>query len=225
MTVIEPGGGEVVGDSPDRRVEILCDEDALAATWTRYGPQREGANLHIHRRHTDLFYVIEGEMTVRLGAHDELVAMSAGCLVRVPPFVVHGFRNGSDSELRYLNFHAPGSGFADYLRAMRDGRSSDFDQEPPPGEGERPVTDAVIGGDADTEEIAVSELVADASGRVEQGSVAAFYVLEGGLAVTVDGREERAGAGAWVQIPPGATYAVIAASRALHVRAPGQRSS
>jgi hypothetical protein len=27
--------------------------------------------------------------------------------------VVHGFRNGSDAELRYLNLHAPGQGFAD----------------------------------------------------------------------------------------------------------------
>ena len=226
MTVIEPGGGEVVGDSPERRVEILCDEAALAATWTRYAPRREGADLHIHRRHTDLFYVLEGEMTVRLGAHDERVALPAGTLVRVPAMVVHGFRNGADGELRYLNFHAPGLGFADYLRAMRDGRPSDFDQEPPPGDGERPVVDAVVGGDADAAEIAVSELAAgDASGRVGEGSVEAFYVLDGELAVTVDGREQRAGTGAWVQIPAGATYAAAASSRALHVRAPGQRSS
>ena len=225
MTVIEPGGGEVVGDSPERRVEILCDEDALAATWTRYGPRREGADLHVHRRHTDLFYVLEGEMTVRLGAQDELMALPAGTLVRVPPMVVHGFRNGAGGELRYLNLHAPGLGFADYLRAMRDGLPSDFDQEPPPGDGERPIADTVIGGGADTAEIAVSELAGgDASGNVGEGSVEAFYVLEGELAVMVDGVERRAGAGAWVRIPPGATYSVRVSSRALHVRAPGQRS-
>jgi mannose-6-phosphate isomerase-like protein (cupin superfamily) len=226
MTVIEPGDGEVVGDSPERRVEILCDDAALAATWTRYGPRREGADLHVHRRHTDLFYVIDGEMIVRLGAQDELVAVSAGTLVRVPAMVVHGFRNASDGELRYLNFHAPGSGFADYLRAIRDGRSSGFDQEPPPGAGERPIAEAVIGGDADTGEIAVSELTAgEASGRVAEGGVEAFYVLDGELAVLLDGLEERAVAGAWVQLPPAATYTVTSSSRALHVRAPGQRSS
>ncbi len=38
--------------------------------------------------------------------------MPAGTLARVPPDVVHGFRNGSDAELRYLNLHAPGQGFA-----------------------------------------------------------------------------------------------------------------
>jgi mannose-6-phosphate isomerase-like protein (cupin superfamily) len=107
-TVIPPGGGEVLGDSPDRRVEILSDHAALHATWSRFGPRRDGADLHVHRRHTDLFYVLEGELTVRLGPEGESVVAPAGTLARVPPLVVHGFRNGSDAELRYLNFHAPG---------------------------------------------------------------------------------------------------------------------
>ena len=80
MTVIEAGGGEVVGDSPERRVEILSDHEHVHATWTRYAPHRDGADLHIHRRHTDLFYVLEGELTVRLGAADEHVAVPAGTL-------------------------------------------------------------------------------------------------------------------------------------------------
>src|SRR5919109_2177307 len=112
MRVIEAGGGEVVGDSPERRLEILSDHDAVNATWTRYGPRREGADLHIHRFHSDLFYVLAGELTVRLGLQDENVSVPPGTLVRVPPMVVHGFRNGRDSELRYLNFHAPGRRFA-----------------------------------------------------------------------------------------------------------------
>ena len=91
--VIPPGGGEVIGDSPDRRVEILADHDAVHATWSRFGPRRDGADLHIHRRHTDLFYVLEGELTLRLGAEGEGVAVPAGTLARVPPLVVHGFRN------------------------------------------------------------------------------------------------------------------------------------
>jgi mannose-6-phosphate isomerase-like protein (cupin superfamily) len=99
--VIPPAGGEVVGDAPDRRVEILSDDEKLNATWSRFGPRREGANLHVHREHTDLFYVLEGELTVRLGPEDEPVAVHAGTLARVPPLVVHGFRNGSDAEVRY----------------------------------------------------------------------------------------------------------------------------
>jgi quercetin dioxygenase-like cupin family protein len=233
MTVIAAGGGEVVGDSPERRVEILSDHDAVHATWTRYGPHRDGADLHIHRRHTDLFYVLEGELTLRLGAEEELVALPAGCLVRVPPLVVHGFRNGGDAELRYLNFHAPGERFADYLRAMRDGRAFAYDQEPPPEDGVRAITDAVIGGAermgagatllAEVDEIAIAELSEIEGGRhVHDRHVEAFYVLEGALTVTVGGRDQRAGAGSWLQIPPGTPHAVAVAepSRVLNVHAP-----
>jgi hypothetical protein len=51
---------------------------------------------------------------------------------------VHGFRNASDADLRYLNLHAPGQGFADYMRARRDGRTLTYDQEPPPAVGTPP---------------------------------------------------------------------------------------
>ena len=36
-TLVPPGGGEVVGDAPDRRVEILRDDETLQATWSRCG--------------------------------------------------------------------------------------------------------------------------------------------------------------------------------------------
>jgi mannose-6-phosphate isomerase-like protein (cupin superfamily) len=232
-TVVPAGGGEVVGDSADRRVEILCDHDAVHVTWSRFGPRREGADLHIHRRHTDFFYVLEGELTIRLGREGEEVAMPAGTLARVPPFVVHGFRNGSDAEVRYLNLHAPGVGFADYMRAMRDGRSLTYDQEPPPSDGIRPASEAVIGGEvfraggaallADIEEIAIAEVeggAADPSPHVHRRHAEAFYVLEGELALTVGDREVRAEAGSWVQVPPGVLHAVSGRARHLNLHAP-----
>ncbi len=156
--VIPAGGGEIVGDSPDRRVEILSDRDELHATWSRFGPGRDGAGPHIHHRHTDLFYVLDGELTVRVGAEDEHVAVAAGTLVRVPPLVVHGFRNASDADVRYLNFHAPGEGFADFMRGLRDGTGVDFDQDEPPADGGRPSSEATIGG---------GEVVVDEPGRRE----------------------------------------------------------
>src|SRR3954467_9425135 len=99
---IPPGGGEVVGDAPDRRVEILSDCDELHATWSRFAAGREGADLHVHERHTDLFYVLDGELTVRLGPEDAAATVPAGTLARVPPLVVHGFRNASAAEVSYL---------------------------------------------------------------------------------------------------------------------------
>jgi mannose-6-phosphate isomerase-like protein (cupin superfamily) len=241
--VVPPGGGEVVGDSPDRRVEILSDHETLNATWSRFGPHREGADLHVHREHSDLFYVLSGELTVRLGVEDEAVTVPAGTLVRVPPLVVHGFRNGSDGELRYLNFHAPGRRFADYMRAVRDGREFSYDQHPPPADGGRPVTEVAIGGDLGTERSAARrvtlladvEAIAVAETWLERGSASPhdlhedrvewFYVLEGELVLAIDGREVRAETGTWVQVPHGVPHALQSPAsgdvRFLQLQAPG----
>ena len=80
--------------------------------------------------------------------------------------------------MRYLNFHAPGQRFADYLRALRDGRSFSYDQHDPPEDGGRPTSEAAIGGDllvadrsglrvkllADIDELGISETVAELAG-------------------------------------------------------------
>jgi quercetin dioxygenase-like cupin family protein len=223
--LVPSGGGEIVGDSSTRRVEILSDAEQLNATWSRFGSHREGAELHVHRQHSDLFYVLEGELTVRLGLADEAVVVPAGTLARVPPLVVHGFRNGSDAGVRYLNFHAPGRKFADYLRAMRDGRDFSYDQHPPPSDGGRAPTEAVVGGGelvpdragleatllADVEEIAISETSGDPGGppapaHVHRHHVESFYVLEGEMTFTAGAGEIRAEAGSWVQVPPGVPH-------------------
>ena len=130
----------MVGDTPERRVEILCDRDELVVTWTRFGPYRDGASPHIHRTHSDLFFVLAGELTLIVGPEQEARALPAGTLAFAPPFLVHGFRNGSDAELQYLNIHAPNAGFADFLR----GRNPGFDQLEPPADGGLPVTEAII---------------------------------------------------------------------------------
>ncbi len=242
--LLPPGGGELVGDSADRRVEILSDVDELNATWSRFGPGREGADLHVHRHHTDFFYVLEGELTVRVGPAGDPHVVPAGTLVRVPPLVVHGFRNGSDAELRYLNLHAPGVRFADYLRALRDGRTFTYDQHDPPADGGRPPSEAALGGGelvadraghrvellADVEEAAIVEVRAEPGGgspplHLHHRHVESFYVLEGELALTAGGREHRAVAGTWAQVPAGVphTFSVAGSGEAryLNLHTPG----
>ena len=207
--VIPPGGGEVVGDAPDRRVEILCEHDALHATWSRFGPGRDGADLHVHRRHTDLFYVLEGELTVRLGPEGEAVAVPAGTLARVPPLVVHGFRNASDAEVRYLNFHAPGAGIRGlHARACATAAALAFDQEPPPADGAGRATEARRSAPrrravAHVEEIAIAEVQGDrrhVAARPPPRSVA----LRARRRARAHGRRPRAraAAGTWVQVRP-----------------------
>jgi mannose-6-phosphate isomerase-like protein (cupin superfamily) len=135
MIVVPARAGEVIGDAPDRRVEILSDHGSLHATWSRFGPGRDGADLHVHRRHSDLFYVLEGELTVRLGPDGDEMKVPAGKLARVPPMVVHGFRNASDADVWYVNLHMPGTGFGDYMRGLRERRRVPFDQFDPPADG------------------------------------------------------------------------------------------
>jgi mannose-6-phosphate isomerase-like protein (cupin superfamily) len=164
------GKTEVVGDSSDRRVEILCDRDELVVTWTRFGPYRDGASPHVHHTHSDLFFVLGGELMLFVGPEREERVLPEGTLAFAPPLLVHGFRNGGADELRYLNFHAPSGGFADYLR----GRNPDFDQWEPPEDGGLPLTEAVIvppGTDGvliDRQEIRI-----EVRGRDEQGQSAA----------------------------------------------------
>jgi quercetin dioxygenase-like cupin family protein len=233
--------GEVIGDSPERRVEILCESDALHATWSRFAARRDGADLHVHRRHNDLFYVLEGELMLRLGPDGASVAAPPGTLALVPPLVVHGYRNASDADVRFLNVHAPGAGFAAYLRALRDGAPHTFDQHPPPADGGRPASDATIGRGAlvddrdgvrvtqlaDTAEITVAEVVVQPSASAAAAPAGeSVYVLEGelGLAAGDGDGTTTLDAGSWVDLPAGAATALRAAGaapvRLLRLRAP-----
>jgi quercetin dioxygenase-like cupin family protein len=230
-TVIPRGSGEVVGSSPERRVEILSDHPALHATWSRFAPGRAGADLHVHRRHGDSFYVLAGELTLRLGPDGAPVVVPAGTLAHVPALVVHGFLNAGHDHLEFLNLHAPGQGFAGYLRALRDDRAGAYDQEPPPDGGGRPATLARIGERAvaadepgrrealllATDDLVVRETWHDAAGPPTPdepgGDGAALYVLEGELAVGPGPGAPRAGAGSWVELPPGAPTVAPAGSQ------------
>jgi quercetin dioxygenase-like cupin family protein len=210
MKLIPPREGEVIGDSPDRRVEMLSDVDPLHATWSRFGPRRRGANLHIHHRHSDLFYVLAGELTVKLGPEGDETVAPVGTLVHIPRLVVHGFDNGGDAEVRYLNFHAPGEGFADYMRGL-----SDFDQDEPPEDGGRPVSEVTIGDGIVTDEITIAHREGSSEARAD-GHVVSLYVLEGELAVD----DVRAIEGTWLQLAAGESHSIGGDARYLEVRTP-----
>jgi quercetin dioxygenase-like cupin family protein len=193
----------VIGDSAERRVEILSDDDTVHATWSRFGPGREGADLHIHRRHTDIFYVLDGTLTVRLGLQDERVAVPAGRFAVVPPSVVHGFRNASETQdMRYLNFHAPGTDFADYMRGLRDGRKVTYDQEDPPADGGRPIDEAAVVEQVELDAITIR--MATGADDVEDARLRSYYVLGG--AFELDGH--RLPVGAWAQVAAGVAHRV-----------------
>ena len=71
--------------------------------------------------------------------------------------IVHGFRNASDADVRFLNLHAPGVGFITYMREMRDGQPVSYDQYDPPDDGGADPAGATFGEWPDEPDIKVFE--------------------------------------------------------------------
>jgi len=55
-----------------------------------------GAGLHFHRARDEFFFVLEGELELRLGEESQVVR--AGTFAFVPRGTVHGFRNPGDLQ-------------------------------------------------------------------------------------------------------------------------------
>jgi quercetin dioxygenase-like cupin family protein len=190
--VLRAGEGEIVTDKPERTLRILTDHELLNLTWFRFEPGEKGPDPHVHHTHTDAFYVLEGEIELRLGPKVESFAAPAGTLGVAPPDVVHSFRNSSDATALFLNVHAPGAGFANMLRARRDGRKEEvekFDQHDPPADGGRPLADALMtapgeGGAQDPDGHFSLVEVELAPGSLESsGGLTAVFVLDGTVAL------------------------------------------
>jgi mannose-6-phosphate isomerase-like protein (cupin superfamily) len=145
-TTIRRTDGESITDRPNREVRILLAGDpALTVTWSRYGEGERGPDLHVHRRHTDAFFIVSGALTFTLGAGGERTEHApAGTVVVVPPDVPHAFVNRETPDAVFLNVHTPDEGFAAYMRDLRDGRPASFDSLDLPVDGTAPAADAVI---------------------------------------------------------------------------------
>jgi mannose-6-phosphate isomerase-like protein (cupin superfamily) len=121
MTALEPGSGELLTDKPRRRIQAKAERDELAVTESLYAEGERGPPPHFHRQHCDCFYVLEGRLVFEVDG--ERTELEAGGWVVVPPLVVHTFRNEGPGDARFLNVHAPGMGFIQYLR---EGAASDW---------------------------------------------------------------------------------------------------
>jgi quercetin dioxygenase-like cupin family protein len=129
---------EIVADRPGLQVRLLVDSDELGVVEVRSSPGGAAPPPHLHRRHSELFYVLAGELTFTVAGEERRAVK--GELVRVPPDTVHTFAVTGIGEARYLNLHAPSRGFGGFVRALHaardeqelDAARADFDQEPAP---------------------------------------------------------------------------------------------
>jgi mannose-6-phosphate isomerase-like protein (cupin superfamily) len=252
MTAVlrKPGEGETISDRAERNVLILLDHELADVTWTRYEPGERGPDPHIHKQHADAWYVLEGELTFGVGpGGEELHRAAAGTHVLVPAGVIHTFRNDGSESARFLNIHAPSMGFAESLRASRDGREYGWDTFDPPEDGGRSVDDVVVRGPGEGETIMGGTVlfkaqVADGDGTFSlteitlpprfpgpvlhrhERTLDSFYVLEGTLTIRLGQDEEiEAGPGTYGAMPPGTVHSFANRSdgvvRALNLMAPG----
>jgi quercetin dioxygenase-like cupin family protein len=105
-------GEELSGPRRELRVKYEGDELEVLEFWCEpgFGP----IEPHVHEDHADSFYVLEGEVEFTIG--DETTRAGPGTWVAAPPGVRHGFAIPGPGPVRFLNIHAPGTGFIDGVR-------------------------------------------------------------------------------------------------------------
>ena len=82
-------------------------------------PGSPGPRPHLHRRHEEAFYVLEGELTVRVGPRK--IVAPAGSFVVVPRGVVHQPSNPGTEPTRVLLVFSPG-GMDRFFEEAAEGR-------------------------------------------------------------------------------------------------------
>jgi quercetin dioxygenase-like cupin family protein len=119
-----PGEGEH-HDAGPAQILIKAAGEHTAGTFflseSTLPPGFAGPPPHRHRELHDMFYVLEGTLTLRLG--DRTVEAGPGTFACVPPGVVHTFRNESDATVRVLNFNTP-AGWEHYMRDLAEAASA-----------------------------------------------------------------------------------------------------
>ena len=103
------------------RIRFLVSAEQSGGQWSfleyTAPPGFPGPQPHLHRQTTELFYVLEGHLTVRLGERESTLA--PGGFVLVPPGAVHGFSNLGTEPVRFLIQMSPG-GAEGYFTALSE---------------------------------------------------------------------------------------------------------
>jgi len=146
-TLVPISEQELILHNERREISLLLAAEHLSLTHGSCAPGERVASRHIHRQHTDAFYVLEGELTFEIGTGPETVKIGAGSLVAAPAGVAHALRNAGRQRARWLTIHAADGGFADFMRGLRDGVQIDWDIAPVPADGGLPADRAIISRD------------------------------------------------------------------------------
>jgi quercetin dioxygenase-like cupin family protein len=113
------GEGERHGAGGSSAILIKATSEDTAGSFflseSTIEPGFPGPPLHRHQRVHDMFYVLDGVLTMHVD--DQVHRVEPGTFVCVPPGVTHTFSNTSDAPARFLNFQTPG-GWENYMRDL-----------------------------------------------------------------------------------------------------------
>ncbi|MGC4003057.1 MAG: cupin domain-containing protein [Pirellulales bacterium] len=102
-----PGEGRtiaVVGDVY-RFLAVGRDTGGAYAQWEALVPPGGGPPPHTHSREQECFYILEGEITFRIG--ERTIVAGPGTFAGVAPGTAHAFKNESDRPARMILTIAP----------------------------------------------------------------------------------------------------------------------
>ena len=106
----------VSGEDTEGRYSLLEWTVAAGQIPTDHEPRDYGP--HLHRGCEETFLIQEGSLEFLIG--DEVVVMSAGDFVRVPPGVKHGYQNISGKPVKMLVSFTPGGFEALFVKYRTD---------------------------------------------------------------------------------------------------------
>lgn len=106
---VGPGDGKVLPNPVGGRMAIKVRDEDTGGAYSIHDntipPGSPGPRPHIHRDHEEAFYVLEGELTVRVAPRT--ITAPAGSFVIVPRGVVHQPSNPGTQPTRVLLIFSP----------------------------------------------------------------------------------------------------------------------
>lgn len=108
--IVLPGG------TINFKIPSFETEDRIGVYESSLNPQTIGAPMHLHRKMEEIFYVIDGELSMIVGT--ERVIGHAGDVIFIPRGTPHGFSNKTSTPLKLLLIFSPAQAREGYFEGM-----------------------------------------------------------------------------------------------------------
>lgn len=120
FTLVRAAEAEVLSAESSSPIALLVDADgaggALSSHRSTFRRGSDGAPPHFHKRSSELFFVVSGQLQVLLG--ERLVTLDQGDFLLVPPNLPHAFAPPAGAEADVFFVFAPGVPRDEYYRLL-----------------------------------------------------------------------------------------------------------